>query len=419
MKIQKFYKTIHAISIICISCSLYAFGQYHPSNDPAYELVWEDSFNSTQIDTSKWIKTFPWHQGTNYFICDSAAGPYAYAAIKKSITDTTNCKLSGGTLKLITRKENYMGQCWSWPECPAIPDPCNVPNSPCQNGFCFHWDTLPFSFTTAMLYSIWDFRYGYFEIKFKLPPLPVPPKTLRGHGGTFWLWSAGDDYYNEIDIFEINADDNSGNYYYASGNSHFSPDTTDPNSDYFSYGYFTPDTWHTVGINWTSNSIEYYHNNILKYVSFNNPHLLGPMAIIITCGGNYVPLDNYCVPFDTLGPESTHFPYTYEIDYVKVWQHKKHCNNSLVLTQYNSLFYPNKLHKSVTLGTNVQINNQTQKSNWASDFILMNETTEIDSNSDFLFNTTNCEDILNQRNVNYRIPGPKPPSFLWKLNYHY
>ena len=399
---------------------LNGYGQIHPSIDPAYKLAWADSFNTVLLDTSKWNKTYPWHQGLNYFICDTNIGAVPMAAIKNSVTDTTNCKVNGETIKLITRKENYSGQCWSWPACPNIPDPCNVPNNECKDGYCWHWDTLPFNFTTAMLYSRWDFRFGYFEIKFKLPPLPEAPKTLKGHGGSFWLWSGGNSFYNEIDGFEINAYEESSNTFYkATGNSHFSANSGSPNSDFFSYSNFTPDTWHTVGINWTSNSIEYYYDSVLQYVSYNHPDSLGQMAIIITCGGSYVPVDNYCVPFDTISADSTHFPYIFEIDYVKVWQHKEDCDNNITLTNYNPAFYPNKLHKSVTMGTNVSITNQTNKSIWASDYILMNETTEIDSNSEFLFNTTNCEDIVLERNLNRRFPFPMPQTFLHKLTFHY
>jgi len=411
---------------------LNGYGQIHPSIDPAYKLAWADSFNTVQLDTSKWNKTYPWHQGLNYFICDTNIGAVPMAAIKvwsdtNNNLDTTNCISSNGTLKLITRKENYLGKIWNWPLCSS--DSCHygsgfdstcLPNNFTDTLYCWDIDVLPFNFTTAMLYSRWDFRYGYFEIKFKLPPLPEAPKTLKGHGGSFWLWSGGNSFYNEIDGFEINAYEESSNTFYkATGNSHFSANSGSPNSDFFSYGNFTPDAWHTVGINWTSNSIEYYYDSGLQYISYNHPDSLGQMAIIVTCGGSYVPVDNYCVPFDTISADSTHFPYTLEIDYIKVWQHNEDCDNNITLTNYNPAFYPNKLHKSVTMGTNVSITNQTNKSIWASDYILFNENTYIDNNSNFLFNTTDCSNIFYGRIRKDTYHEPLPRAFSYRLSFHH
>jgi hypothetical protein len=323
-----------------------------PPNDPAYEIVFSDEFDGTQLDSTKWLKRFPWHQSENYStFCHHGDTLFPMAAVKvwdaNGNLDATNCIVSNGTLKLITKKENYNSRCWSWPSCNPISN-CNVTNIcdyPTTNT-CWRWDTLPFNFTTAMLYSKYDFKYGYFEIQFKLPALPSSPKTLKGHGGTFWLWSGSYNYWSEIDIFEINA---ANNYCYSRGTRYWRTydDTPHDEGGWPSQSNncdFSPNTWHTAALNWTSTGMEFYYDGVFKWISRNYPDSISPMSIIINCGGNYTPTQNYCTPFDVSGADSTHFPYTYEIDYVKVWQPKKDCNTDITLTSFNPATYDNKLH---------------------------------------------------------------------------
>jgi hypothetical protein len=174
--------------------------------------------------------------------------------------------------------------------------------------------------------------------------------------------------------------------------------------------------------NWTTGAMEFYYDNELKWTSRNHPDSISPMPIIINCGGNYTPTDNYCTPFDVLGPDSTHFPYTIEIDYVKVWQWKKNCEQDIVITSFNPTKYPNKLHKSVTMGSNINITSQNNQSFWGSEYVLINPQTTVDNQSNVLFNTTLCDSVFFERIIpagsndeEYR--RPPPPSFLYKLHH--
>lgn len=374
-----------------------------PPNDPNYYLAWADSFSTTQIDSNKWLKSFPWHQQLNYefFAADTAhLDTIPTAAIRRNYSDSGNCKIGNGTLKLITRKENYLGEVWNWP------------------GGTMTIDTLSFKFTTAMLYSKWDFRYGYFEIRFKLPNLQFL-KTMQGHGATFWLWNGDNNVYREIDAYEINGYNHyNGKSYTGWGNSHFGSNGHDPNSDPTPVYTFTGGIWHTVGINWTTNAIDYYYDGVLQYESYNHPDSLLPMSIIITCGGNYAPVDNFSERFDTTA-NGTYFPFTYEIDYVKVWQLKKDCNKDTTLVSYNTASYPNKLHKSITMGTNFSVTNQNYQSFWASNYILLNDVTYIDANSNVLYNTNDCNSISFDKKRKSSSIVPVPDAFLLKLKMHY
>lgn len=423
-----------------IICVIFAFNMFQcfdnikaqlPSSDPAYQIVWEDNFNGNQLDGTKWAKRYPWGQPSNFQTFNCTSPPILnvpMAALNVSSNDTSNCRVNNGILKLTTRKvNNFVGEGWSWPSCnPPSYSLCNgygYCDNP-TNNTCWHKVNLDFKFTTAMLYSTYKFRYGYFEMRFKLPSLPSPSKTYEGHGGTFWFWesdSIAD--WSEIDVFEINAynPDNS-TYYNAGPATHYRENQGGTAyEDWTSYTNFSPNTWYTIGVNWTSKVIEFYINGVKQYTSYNHPDLLRPMPIIINLGGNYTPVDNYCVPFDTLSMNGTYFPYSMEIDYVKVWQLNKDCDTDLTISSYNPATYPNKIHKSITMGTNISITNQNFQSFWASDYIYMNGETYMGNQSNVLFNVVNCINIgidtIYSKSASNSFIKPMPKAFLDKMNH--
>gem|GEM_PF-3886595 len=315
--------------LCCPIFGMQAFGQM-PPDDPAYELVFSDEFDGRRLDSTKWSRTFPWHQPKNFStFCQHGDTLFPLAAIKRhdanGLSDTANCLVSQGSLKLVTKKERYLEEVWNWPLC--TDDSCKTADGQvrCDSTFnpprCFDVDLLPFDFTTAMLYSKQEFRYGWFEMRFRLPPRPPAPQTFRGHGGTFWLFSGSHNYWSEIDIFEINAEDD---YCFATGNCYWKKPKKPKHARAIKdQCHFSPDTWHTASLKWNRWSMKFYYDGILRWKSRNHPRRISPMPIIINCGGNYTPTDNYCTPFDLSGADSTYFPYTIEIDYVKVWQRKK------------------------------------------------------------------------------------------------
>jgi hypothetical protein len=438
MKTKYLIKLFVLMLLVSIIHATKTLGQVLPKNDPAYYLAWADTFKSTNLDTTKWSKTFPWHQNSNYYseFCNKSVH-IPMAAIKAwrdTINwnlDTTNCKINNGSLKLYTRKENYQGIVWRWPNCAS---------DTCQNNprYTKYWNTahdtcftcwadfpLPFKFTTAMLFSKDTFHYGYFEIKFMLDSIPTNGKNLQGHGATFWLWGGGENTYDEIDCYEINAYDSAtGVYYTGLGNSHYSaninvtPANSVPAPSVYS---FSPNVWHTAGINWTSNAIDYYYDGIFQFESHNYPNVLKAMSIIITLGGSYVPEDNYCEAFDTIASGSnlgTKFPYTYQIGYVKVWQLKTNCTRDTTLSNFNASTYPNKLYNSITMN-GVSLTNQTRQSFWGANYVLLNVGTSVDANSNVLFNTNNCSNISFKKTKSSSFYGPMPAAFQYKLSMHY
>lgn len=399
------------------------FGQL-PPNDPVYELVFNDDFNGTSVDYTKWDRIPPWNQGSNITtVCNpNVTTSVAYRKWQTNIPgqmDTTNCKVSNGSVKLYTRKENYDGEVWSWP-----------------NGIWTR-DTIPFQYTTAMLLSKNIYRFGYFEIRFRLPQPPNPPKRHLGFGPNFWMFGADTDgsegwvnHWSEIDVFEINSFDIGVNNNLYTNNAHYR--NCDNSSchiqDGQAFGYISNNTWHTAAVNWTPSKIEFYlDGNKLREFPCNQlnypPDSLVAMPMWVDINS---PATNFCMAFDTINSNGTSFPYIYEIDYVKVWQLKQACDTAKLYCNFVPTNYNSKLYKSVTIGgtnCNSTISNQSNTSIYATDYILLNEGVSIDNQSNVLFNIEDCRDnqfgVKSLKSLLLNNPNPPPPAFIERQKCHY
>ncbi len=394
-----------------------------PSSDPAYQLVFNEEFLGTQIDYNKWKRIPDWNQGSNFAVIGNPPinVPVAYKKWKTNIPgqmDTTNCKVSNGTVKLYTRKENYIGEVWDWPN--------NV----------FTVSNLPFKFTTAMLISKTSFRYGYYEIRFRLPSPPPAPKRHLGFGPNFWFFGADvngtggwKNYWSEIDVFEINSIDpynNQSNFY--TNNVHYRNcnNSSCHIQDGNVYGYITNNVWHTAATNWTPSKIEFYLDGVkIRDFPCNQlnlpPDSLVKMPILIDVNA---PALNFGTAFDTTSANGTAFPYVYEIDYVKGWQLKQACDTPKIYCNFLANTYNSKLYKSITIGglsCTSNIVTQNNLSFYGKDFVLLNEGFSIDATSNVTLNTEKCD--LNyiglktsNTNNQTKTPMPPPPAYIERQN---
>ena len=187
------------------------------------------------------------------------------------------------------------------------------------------------------------FRYGYFEIRCKLP-------THRGASPAFWLYGANGDsqhdkFYEEIDVFEY---------------SWWITDPTNPlcvindfgSKRTFSTGYYFNDTasiltsyarkypiiplnspdlesFHTFGCKWLPDSLLWYFdgNIVNEYnVTDSIPHRH------LTLKANYA-IDKYALLNNTVWMETDEMV----IDYIKVYQLNWDCNTAEVITQQSDL----------------------------------------------------------------------------------
>lgn len=403
-----------------------------PSTDPAYYLAFVDSFptivpNSVKIDTSKWDQMWPWNQADSVVPnCDTSI--HTDVAYKKwyepthgdnhLYIDTTNFQVKGDTLNLWSRKETYSGSCWTFPHCGG-PTVCNGGYCNPTDSLCLHTQNRQFAYTNALLISKYRFRYGYFEMKFKLPAA-APSGKKYSCGPTFWLYADYNDSthninYSEIDIFEIWAYNN----LYTS-NVHYEHSPHTQFNQLINQGHTLGSTIspgvHTAGCLWTSHEITYYLDNQPIYSvtkdSIKIDSLL-PMPIIIE---NNSPAMNFCDSFVS----TSAFPYDYQIKYVKVWQLKPRCSNPSIdttLTSYSASTYKNALYHSITMTptTTMTINNTNYQSFWGSDHILLNSGVTVNGSANTFFDVTDCNSSVQYFNL---APQPMPVSYTYKMLMH-
>ena len=402
-----------------------------PNNDPAYELVWADSFNTSgvQVDTGKWAQKWPWNMSDSVVGTCNPTANVDCAFRKWHLTsghpagdyyiDTINCKKSGGILSLYSRKENFSGECWNWPLCNSSSDPQCTSNcgtqKPCTNNKCFRCDNKQFKYTAGMLLSKYKFKYGYFEIRFKLPPADTAFKL----GPNFWLWASdgpsGPCPWSEIDVFEIKGNDRTRSTGYRYDNTvRTITDTT--GGQHAIYPAMSADTWHTAGVLWTNEDIiTYFDGQPVQNIWNTNikPDSIISMYIIVDINS---PAHNFCLRYNTNSTGT----YQYQIDYVKVWQLKQDCNtDKTYCSSFNATTYDSKLYQTVAIGgsgCSDAITNNRKTSIYGKNYVLLNEGFSVDndssdSNAYVLMNTHKCDIIKTYAPV---APQPAPEAFTEK-----
>jgi beta-glucanase (GH16 family) len=242
--------------------------------------------------------------------------------------------VSNGTCKIVTNKVDYNGRVSNWPECNPDKPGYSVNNKKCMDecktggdgiSRCWTIDTLPFKYTTGMLYSKQKFFRGYFEIRFRLPAPPEPPGNHQGFGPNFWLYGNNRpvNYTSEIDIFEIIAlhpPKGDTNKYTSTVHYSDKQSNTHPTAHTEALGNRLKDDtdWHTAAVWWTDKFVKFYFDGSPYYTVENRKDIpvdkLAEMYMIIDVNA---PTWGRCNNFD---PELTRFPYVYEIDYVRVYQ---------------------------------------------------------------------------------------------------
>ena len=180
-----------------------------------------------------------------------------------------------------------------------------------------------YNYTSASINTknSFNFTYGTIEARMKLP-------QGQGLWPAFWLLGAninqvGWPSCGEIDIMEhINTHD------YITGTAHWSDNTA--NSHQQDQGYYTVDVtqWHTYSIVWDENNITWYvdGNQYHQKSILNSPdgteELHKPQYILLNLaiGGSWPGVPD----------ETTVFPATMYVDYVRVYQNDDNTNSTVV-----------------------------------------------------------------------------------------
>jgi hypothetical protein len=372
-----------------------------PPQDPMFDSVFVENFNGTTLDTSKWTAFYPFGNSAaaNFFDKDTIhtfCGVLDIAQIKR---DTSNRTISSGTCKLIGKKEHSSSTTWTYypypsTECTTLglgPVPWGSPT----DQHCLDIDTINFKYTNALISTRSKYKYGYFEMAFRIPGWSA--SQYNTFSPTFWMYNANSTRpWSEIDIMEING--RNGLYQV---NVHVDAVAND-GPIFGGYDFMTPGTEPSIDLNrnvpnknkaaayWTPDYIDFYLNDLFIYRS-NNLHdtnqYLMEMPIIIE---NAMSASNqFCGNLDSV---FTQFPITYEIDYVKVYQPKLACDTDKVYTNVTAATFNSKLYKSLTIagpGYSAIFNNGIATAK-GTDYVLLKEGFEVGTNMNMLIDTEPC-----------------------------
>lgn len=268
VKRQKFSpKSLWMLFIIAVgSASLWAA----PPDGPGYswKIVFEDDFNGSTLNTSKWISQLPWtrdYKGDAYM-------------------RDQNVTVNNGILTITAKAENYSGH----------------------------------EFTSGAIstgYSKFRFKYGYAEARMKMP-------AARGSWSNFWMLSDG--WPPEIDVVEYPLDDVAGDgnqqYRYIS-NIHYNDNQSNMATHWVGY---LPGGFHTYALDWRPWYVAYYFDNgyVRSLNDFQPSNDFGSMYLIFDyyVGGEWGgQVWQHPDPATWPNPATSNAG-KFQIDWVRVWQ---------------------------------------------------------------------------------------------------
>lgn len=280
--------------------SLLLLGQT-PSNDPHWELVWEDNFNS--------LNTNIWYIQDNF---DHYGG-------ERQVFIDDNVYVQNGSLVCEINQETY--SCPSW----AV-----EPNWHCVR----QYNTgQPYSYTSGWAESKQAFntKFGYIEARIIFP-------YATGLWPAFWTF-VGDGVPNGTNAAEIDIAEMLGE---------LGPNVITTNihknypDDYFLKinplnGYNWGD-WHTYGIEWSPSKITWYLDGA-PIRTFPNHGIIDPVRLILGIGLR-----------PNVSLKGMQFPFKMYTDYVKVYDLKKDCGTDLSVCNYWFPNYDNHVKKTILIG---------------------------------------------------------------------
>ncbi len=233
---------------------------------PGWKLMWNDEFNGTKIDTSKW----------EYEVNGDGGGNNE---LQYYTANSSNSYLDNGALIICAQKENYEGK----------------------------------QYTSARMNTKYrgDWKYGRFEIRAKLP-------YGKGLWPAIWMLPTDNSYggwpkSGEIDIMEclgdntwkvygtIHCADANGNHVQFGGNYSLPLDSA---SFAGSFHVFAVE-WDSTSIQWFVDSIKYY--SVIRSSPFDQRFYL---ILNVAIGGDWPGSPN----------EFTTFPQMMVVDYVRIYQ---------------------------------------------------------------------------------------------------
>jgi beta-glucanase (GH16 family) len=246
-----------------------------------------DEFNTKTLNTHKWKYWYGWsrsiffHKEQEYY------------------SDGQNHELKDGCLNLFAKRERVEKRIVDW-----LDDTTSIYNGKINTGP----NKRIFNYSSGMIQSVTKFKYGYFEIKFKIP-------KEKGYWPAFWL--QGGFPNEEIDWMELKTEKKNANHV----GRHSQKPEENKLRNYIrkkSWGdwvYFKgnlSDEWNIVSGEWTPEYLKYYLNGeCIAYskISLNIEKNLCTNLAVPGNKGAFKP-----------GPDTNIIKSSdFKIDYIRVW----------------------------------------------------------------------------------------------------
>ncbi|MBQ6277248.1 MAG: glycoside hydrolase family 16 protein [Bacteroidales bacterium] len=333
-------------AILYLVCAVAMYAQ-DPAFDSNWEVVFQDGF--TDFDSALWYKKEGQSHGT-----DEDEEPQIYKS--------SNAYIEDGKLVLKTTRLNH--------------------GVICQLGNACHYNVHKHTIASGEIMSNTTYKYGYYEMYAKIP-------NGQGYWPAFWLWNAGNCWYNEIDIFEGKgclSNEVTNNLHWCFDcpitNSSYINDTIDY-AQAFNYSY----NYHWYGVEWNEDEIIWYIDrqkvkSIANYM--DGIGIQHPMYIIINLA--LYPQTSDCAT-DTSNVVLQKCMY---VDQVNVYKLK--CDKNTVVNDipcYSSFDYAVK--KSITLSNVSSLTIGQDIYLKATDFIELHSGFEVPIGAQLSLQTTPCE----------------------------
>ena len=255
-----------------------------------WNVIFNDDFNGSSLDTTKWSPCFDWNSGN----CTSSFndGREHYQA--------SQVQLSNGTAKLVAEPLSP----------PLSSTACYLDSCTYKAGLIS--TSRPIANSTSKY--LFPFTYGYIESRMKYP-------AHSGFFTAFWMLPTNTSYSyrSEIDIVEILGGDPNTifmTYHYNNRASSYKPNTGDHNNGACAVKDYSTD-WVRFGVDWEPTYIAWYINGV-KCGQFNGDATTienGPMQIIL-----HMMIDNNWERSWGLTLSDLTQKDQLEVDYVRIYQ---------------------------------------------------------------------------------------------------
>lgn len=253
----------------------------------SWHYQWGDEFTGNRPDTSVWDYSYGWSRS----IYGNKEQQY--------YSDGENHRLTNGVLNLNAERRSVQKKVVDWrAESDSIID----------NGKFNGFNKRDFKYIAGLIQSKDEYRYGYFEIKFKMP-------AKKGYWPAFWLY--GGDPNEEIDWMELKTE--------KKNSVHVGRHSTKREENYLrdglkkrSWGEWVSvsgdltDDYNIIAGEWNDNYIKYYLNG--ECIAYTKLALARSKKIVANIA---VPANNG--PFKPGPADSILFSGDFEIDYIRVW----------------------------------------------------------------------------------------------------